>query len=183
MGVYTRDYPFFSLCGLNCCLCPRFHTEGGSKCPGCGGEGFSEKHPTCAVVTCSKKHGMFQYCFQCEEYPCQKYRKESPVDSFISYKNVSANMEKARKDLIRYKNELEERLKILDTLLRDYNDGRSKGLYCLAANLIPLSDLAIIMERIEQEIQSRDMKERAREVGRILKEHAERLGISLVLRK
>lgn len=105
------------------------------------------------------------------------------MDSFITYKNVPANMEKARKDLVEYKKELEKRLKLLDILLRDYNDGRSKGLYCLAVNLIPLSDLTMIMGIIEQEIQSRDMKERAGEVGRILKEHADRLGISLVLRK
>lgn len=183
MDLYTRDYPLFSLCGLNCGLCPRLHTEGSSKCPGCGGEGFSEKHPACAVITCSKKHGAVQYCFLCEAFPCQKYQKESPVDSFITYKNVLADMEKAREDLSIYKKELEERQKILDILLKEYNEGRSKALYCLAASLIPLHELEMIMKRIEQEIDSNDMKERAKEANRILKEHTERLGIVLVLRK
>jgi hypothetical protein len=33
MKEYYRNYPLFSLCGLNCGLCPRYHTQGESKCP------------------------------------------------------------------------------------------------------------------------------------------------------
>ena len=33
---YDREYPLFSACGLNCGLCPRFYTDGESRCPGCG---------------------------------------------------------------------------------------------------------------------------------------------------
>jgi hypothetical protein len=42
MEIYTRVNPDFSLCGLNCGLCPNFHihTNRKFKCPGCGGENF-----------------------------------------------------------------------------------------------------------------------------------------------
>lgn len=36
MNPYSRSHPEFSLCGLNCSLCPRFRVTGTSRCPGCG---------------------------------------------------------------------------------------------------------------------------------------------------
>lgn len=55
MKEYKREYSLFSLCGLNCGLCPHYQTNGISKCPGCGGQDFHLKHPTCAVITCNRK--------------------------------------------------------------------------------------------------------------------------------
>ncbi|HNR04634.1 MAG TPA: DUF3795 domain-containing protein, partial [Bacillota bacterium] len=39
-------------CGLDCGLCPRFFTEGASRCPGCCGVDFENKHPSCSFITC-----------------------------------------------------------------------------------------------------------------------------------
>gem|GEM_PF-3991072 len=36
MEYKVRSYPLFSDCGLNCGLCPRYYTDGASRCPGCG---------------------------------------------------------------------------------------------------------------------------------------------------
>lgn len=60
--MYKRNFPQLSLCGLNCGLCPRYHCNGISKCPGCGGKDFNLKHPTCSVVTCNQKHDNVEYC-------------------------------------------------------------------------------------------------------------------------
>ncbi|MDA8220886.1 DUF3795 domain-containing protein [Desulfosporosinus sp.] len=72
MEYKQRQYPLFSACRLNCGLCPRYHTDGISKCPGCAGEDFSSKHPTCGVLSCSQRHGI-EYCYLCDEYPCKKF--------------------------------------------------------------------------------------------------------------
>ena len=107
LDEYKREYPLFSLCGLNCGLCPHYQTQGESKCPGCGGEKFHLKHPTCAVITCNRKHDHVEYCFQCSSFPCEKYSSPSNADSFISYRNVIADFEKVKKDsLAQYKIEL-----------------------------------------------------------------------------
>ena len=34
MKDFVREHPLFSLCGLNCALCPM---QLGGHCPGCGG--------------------------------------------------------------------------------------------------------------------------------------------------
>lgn len=183
METMTRKDPLFSLCGLNCCLCPRFNTDGSSRCPGCGGEGFARQHPTCAVSTCNKKHDTVEYCFQCSAYPCKKYEVESSCDSFISYKSVKQNFAEAKSDLGRYRKNLDRRHAILRSLLEGYNDGKSKGLYCLAANDMPLKYLERLLSKAEALPRAMDAKGKAKELkGEIAKIAAE-LGIELKLRK
>jgi len=178
-----RKDPLFSLCGLNCCLCPRFNAEGSSTCPGCGGEGFARLHPTCAVATCNKKHDKVEYCFQCSAYPCKKYESESGCDSFISYKRVRSNLAEAKSDLAAYRARLDRRHEILRSLLEGYNDGRAKGLYCLAANDLPLESLELLLEKAESLPRAMDAKQKAAALKDELARIAAELGLELKLRK
>jgi hypothetical protein len=185
MNEYRRKDPSFSLCGLNCSLCPRFHTEGSSKCPGCGGESFSIKHPTCAVVTCNKKHDHVEYCFECSLFPCERYAFSKTADSFITYKNIEQNMAEAKRDLQGYLKELKRKQAMLEDLITNYNDGKSKGFYCLAVNLLPLTALDGVIQAIHASSDLRNMsaKEKAKVVVRLFKEKADEMGIELKLRK
>jgi hypothetical protein len=141
MKEYKRDYPIFSLCGLNCGLCPRYHTDGASKCPGCGGTDFYLKHPSCKVINCNLKRENVEFCFECSEFPCEKYIEPSENDSFITYVNVLKDFEKAKeKGTKDYIKELNEKMKFLNILLENYNDGRRKKFYCLAINLLDLAN-------------------------------------------
>jgi hypothetical protein len=136
MKEYKRKYPLFSLCGLNCGLCPRYQSEGKSKCPGCGEKDFCSKHPTCPVISCNIKHDNVEFCFQCSSYPCKKYIKRSKNDSFISYQNVKNDFEECSKiGIENYMNKLNSKIDILDFFLKNYNNGRLKGFYCLTVNL------------------------------------------------
>jgi hypothetical protein len=185
MEQYSRKDASFALCGLNCCLCPRFHTDGPSRCPGCGGPDFSLKHPTCAVVTCSKKHGSIEYCFECGEYPCRKYAVPGMADSFISYKNVIHDLSSARQNIKQYLIDLKKKHRYLLELLANFNDGRSKGFYCLAVNLLPLSELTVIMKKVKAlgKALNTAIKEKAKTATALFEATARRLNIELVLRK
>lgn len=186
MEKYKRTTPLYSLCGLNCGMCPRYQTQGESRCPGCGGMDFRLKHPACAVITCSKKHGGVEYCFECSSYPCERYSGISDADSFISYSNVITDFAKAKTDGIeQYMTELHEKIAILEFLLSAHNDGRRKAFYCNAVNLLPLPDLREIMLEIEAKISPRDIppKEQIEEIVRLIEARAASRGISLKLRK
>ncbi len=185
MQEYKRLYPLFSLCGLNCALCPRYHTDGSSKCPGCGGPEFHLKHPACAVITCNKKHDSVEYCFECSAFPCEKYREPSVNDSFVAYKNVLTDFGKAKDGLANYKKALEEKIKILELLLERYNDGRKKNFYCVAVNLLSLEGLKRVMARVRVEVdpQALDCKAGAKLVTALLEEAAEKERIVIELRK
>jgi len=186
MEEYKRSTPQFSLCGLNCGLCPRYQTQGESKCPGCGGPDFHHKHPSCAVITCSKKHGSVKYCFECSSYPCERYRHAGNVDSFITYRNVITDFEKAKTDGVEpYMTDLQEKIEILEVLISTYNDGRRKGYYCTAVNLLSLPDLREIMNEIQEKIAPQDItpKEKIEKIVRLIEARAKASNIELKLRK
>ena len=186
MKEYRREHPEFALCGLNCSLCPRYQTDGTSKCPGCGGENFHIQHPTCAVVTCSCKHSGVEFCFQCDSYPCERYARLGDKDSFITYQNVVSDLEKAKtRGIEAYLSELNEKKQILERLIQYYNDGKSKGFYCLAVNLLEIHALREIMKKMDEETDGRDLaaKEKCKIAKTLFQAEAERVGVELKLRK
>jgi hypothetical protein len=181
-----REYPLFSLCGLNCGLCPRYHTKGSSKCPGCGGEAFYEKHPPCGVISCAERHSGIEYCYQCDEYPCKKYYDGEKIrDSFITKRRQFTDFEKAEKiGLDAYQAELNEKVEILGRLLNRFDDGRRKNFFCLAVNLLELMDIKDVMARLEEIITSDFiLKEKAALAVRLFQEIAYIREIPLELRK
>ena len=184
MKYKTRSCPQFAACGLNCGLCSRYYTVGSSRCPGCAGEGFSDVHPNCGILLCCQRKGL-EYCFECDEFPCSKYDKWGDSDSFITHRNYLADMEKAKRiGMDAYKAELDEKIGIVETLLNSHDDGRHKGFFCLAVNLLDLQDVKAVMERLVDET-TLDMpiKEKAKIAERLFEETAQQRGILLKLRR
>lgn len=80
--------------------------------------------------------------------------------------------------------ELSEKVELLGELLTDYNDGRKKSFYCLAANLLPLQALREVMAGIRGHDKVHLLpKERAKIAAALLQQRAEALDIVLLLRK
>ena len=184
MEYSERQYPLFSACGLNCGLCPRFHTNGASRCPGCAGRGFSQKHPACGVLSCCRRRGV-AFCFLCEGYPCQKYDGADLSDSFITHKNQLRDAERAREmGIDAYMADMESKARLLARLLEGCDDGRRKSHFCLAVNLLELRDIRDVVEQLAAETKpDGPVKEKAVAAVRLLGEMAERRGVSLHLRK
>lgn len=142
-------YPTIGCCGIDCGLCPRYYTEGSSRCPGCGGKEFELKHPPCGYLTCClDKHGL-TVCAECADFPCKRFEKETGErDSFVLHRKVMANQNLIREIgfdtfLVRQ----QERITFLQTALKNYNEGKSKNLYCLAAALLSLGSLKDSLRR------------------------------------
>lgn len=184
MEYKQRQYPLFSACGLNCGLCPRYHTDGTSRCPGCAGEDFSSKYPACGVLSCSERHRI-EYCYLCDEYPCKKFDGAHNADSFITHKNQLTDFDKIKNiGLDAFKAELNSKVELLKGLLMNFNDGRRKRFFCIAVNLLDLQDLKGVMEQIKDEISPDEpLKEKSTSAVRLLQTMAVRRGISLQLRK
>lgn len=179
MKPFSRPYPQFSLCGLNCGLCPRHHTEGPSRCPGCGGPEFHLKHPSCPIITCSLKHGGVTYCFECVDYPCDRYIEPSPVDSFISDRHVREDVYAARGDLSAYLGRLDRKVTALEWLLANVDDGRHKASLCRLANAVPAEVLEDVVERARRSPDSANAQWACDQ----LQASADQLGIETTLRK
>ena len=180
MKGFNRKNQLFSLCGLNCGLCPMFLNE---YCPGCGG---GEGNQPCKIARCSMEHDGVEYCFQCSEYPCQRYEHIDDFDSFITHRNRKADMEKAKRiGIDAYNAEQVEKTKILDMLLSGFNDGRKKTLFCTAVNLLDLQELQEILRQIENrvDLDTLTLKEKSTFAAELLKAAAAKNNIELKLRK
>lgn len=170
-------------CGIECGLCPRFHTDGKSKCPGCGGADFADRHPPCSHRTCCAKHGL-EVCSQCAEFPCSRYadREKMERDSFVTHQRIFPNHELvmsygfeslvARQD---------ERVPLLGLMLAEYDDGRSKSFYCLAAALLSASALHSALSEVSSV--NADKRGKARMLKEVLTRFAGSEGIELKLTK
>lgn len=74
---------------------------------------------------------------------------------------------------------------ILAMLLSSYNDGKRKNYYCLAVNLLNLSDLNVLVTEISEKISKEDisLKEKIDKIVLLLEAMANRENIKLKLRK
>lgn len=176
MKGFVRKDPYLSLCGLNCKLCSM---ELGGHCGGCG---FGNQ--SCSIARCGMEHGGVEYCVQCSEYPCGRYKNADTHDYFITSLHRKRDLEKLKQmGGESYDAEQVEKRSILERLLAGYNDGRKKTLFCLAVNLLELDDLRRILEKADREAGELSQKEKAAYAANLLQECAARSGIVLKLRK
>ena len=94
-------------------------------------------------------------------------------------------MDKAKRmGMEAYAAELNEKMDCLKRLLENYDDGRRKGFYCLAVNLLDLMDITAVMKRIAIETNPADpVKEKAKTAARLFQAVADERNITLKLRK
>ena len=179
MKDFHRDHPQFSLCGLNCLVCP-MHV--GGYCPGCGGGAGNQ---ACAVARCALEENVGEFCTQCGQFPCKRYEKMLAFDSFVPHNRMVRDLERAGELGVEvYITQLKERRTILDQLLAGYNDGRRKSFYCLAVYLLELDDLRRAFAEICGAIpEDSPVKEKAVTAVGILKRAAEAGGVTLKLNK
>ncbi len=122
----------------------------------------------------------------CGEYPCEKYNDIEAYDSFITHRNQLKDMEKAKRiGMKQYNLELEEKAEILQHLLADYNDGRRKSFFCIAANLLELQELKDVMKQISNKASSDSLsiKEKAAIAAGLFQSTAKQRSIVLKLNK
>ncbi len=176
---FNRKDGLFSLCGLNCGLCP-MQIRG--NCSGCFNG--STCYKTCPIAPCSVKHGGVQYCFQCSEYPCKRYDGIDLHDSLISHRNQKKDMQKAKERGIEaYLKEQREKTVILERLLSEYDYGSHDVFFCLSVNMLDVSDLNSILDQADGVCPGMTKAEKAKTIREMLNDHARKKGVPLVLRR
>lgn len=176
---FHRTDGLFSLCGLNCGLCP-MQIRG--DCSGCFNG--STCYQSCPIAPCSVRHGNVDYCYQCSEYPCKRYDGIDRHDSLISHRNQKRDLAKAKEiGIDAYLGEQRAKKRILNRLLEDYDDGRKDVFFCLAVNMLGVEDLEAVLSMADQMTAGLPLKEKAAYAEKQLRDCATRRAIPLELRK
>ncbi len=178
-AVFERTDGLFSLCGLNCGLCP-MQIRG--ECSGCFNG--STCYLTCPIAPCSVRHGNVDYCFQCPEYPCKRYDGIDAHDSLISHRNQKRDMQKAKEmGIAAYLAEQRAKKALLTQMLEEYDDGFHDVFFCLAANMFDADDLEGVINQADELCRNMTRREKADCLKRRLQACADERGIPLLLRR
>jgi hypothetical protein len=192
MNEHVKIYPTIGVCGLDCGLCPRYYTVGPSRCPGCCGPEFFSKHPSCSFITCCVKKKSLEVCAECSDFPCSKFKSDEEYQqlkessSYPSYKKVMSNLNFIKEHGIeQFIGQQKERIKLLETMIADFDDGRSRSFYCKSATLLDLGGLRDSLDKAIQKaktdnIKPNDTKTKAKILRGILSEIALEGGVGLV---
>lgn len=178
-NTFKRSDNLFSLCGLNCSLCPSFVR---GNCPGC--RAGSHCASTCPFAPCSVEHGDVNYCFECEEYPCKHYDGVDQQDSLISHLNQLKDIEKAKRiGIEKYHEEQLAKIKILNEFLQNYDNGHRDVFFCLAVNLMEIDDLRQVLVHLDDSTKGFNSSEKSDFAKKLLIDSAKKKNITLKLRK
>jgi hypothetical protein len=183
-----KKYPAIGVCGLDCGLCPRYYTAGASRCPGCDGPDFLKKHPSCSFITCCVKGKGLEVCGQCAEFACGKFKSEDEYrqmkesSSYPTVRKILSNLNFVKEQGIKpFVQQQRRRIKLLEKMIADFDDGRSKSYYCRSAGGLNPADLQKALSAAAKRIKAErvapdDVKAKARILRGLLDELALKQG-------
>ncbi len=140
------DYAY-GYCGMPCALCPRYRTEGTSRCPGCSHDGYYTD--VCKAHHCCREKGL-AHCGLCESFPCARLGKMSDFRD-LTTDNVKQRTCRAiaENGFDAWYAEYAERAELLTQALARYNNGRMKRYLCELFIRRDISALRDIMRKAE----------------------------------
>lgn len=175
------------VCGLSCRLCPRYHTDGSSRCGGC--KSPFRMGAGCPFITCAVKKKGIELCTDCAEgETCGRWahhrEMSKTMDSFVCYQKLQDNIQFIKQYGIRAFEEVQEkRCKLLDEMLARYDEGRSKSFYCIAATVMEPEELEIAIASVEKLSPGKTLKEKSKVMRQALEDIAREKHYTLALRK
>lgn len=188
MNSFSKfNYKEIGVCGLSCRVCPAFYRETKSKCYGCKSE--DRIKVGCTFIRCAVKKKDLEFCLLCEEYRnCEKLKNHRMFsrehDSFVCYQKLEDNLAFIeRLSLESFEKDQVLREKLLKVMLSEFNEGRSKSYYCIAATVLKIGELENAIKVARKKSVGLDLKSKSKVLHSILDQIALENNYCLKLRK
>jgi len=130
---YNEANNLIGCCGIYCGLCNKYQSNAPSKCIGCK---LGEQHSWCSIwYCCEKKHG-YETCTECSGlFDCAIFSRRKVAEWIPAADNLRQIKEAGLENWLK---EQKERQRLVEKLLRNYNEGRSMGFYCTVCARMPI---------------------------------------------
>ena len=180
-------YREIGVCGLSCRLCPVYHTEGKSKCGGCKSD--YRMAVGCSFITCARKKRGFEFCWECKENKtCERWKNHREFgkqhDTFKCYQKLEDNISIIQKRGVdEFEKSQKMREKLLKEMLKDFNEGRSKRYYCIAATILEIDELKEVLGEAKEQSNGFGIREKSKILHSLLDSVADKKNYFLKLRK
>jgi hypothetical protein len=143
----------------------------------------------CSFITCAVKKRGIEFCWQCpEQDDCQRWRRRRAWgkhhDSFVCYKRLEDNNFFIKhKGISAFAKEQQAREQLLTAMLDEFNEGRSKSYYCIAATVMEIQELKQSITQARNESKGMDIKGKSKTLHSIINGVAAKRKYHLKLRK
>ncbi len=143
----------------------------------------------CPFITCAVKKKGLDFCWECRESSaCEKWKFHREAgkigDSFKCYQTLEADIAFIlRYGVEEFEVQQKARELILKEMLNEFNDGRSKSYYCIAATVFTLEELQQTLADAKVNSNGLQQKEKAKVMHSIIEGVASKRGYCLKLRK
>ena len=143
----------------------------------------------CPFHNCAVKKKGIEFCGFCDEsVDCArwgKFREQGKQrDSIVCYQKLEDNIAFIQKNgMMEFEKQQKARESLLRSMLLEFNDGRSKTLYCVAATVLEIDELESVLEEANKKSMGLDIKAKAEVMHSLLDKIAENRNYLLKLRK
>ncbi len=143
----------------------------------------------CPFITCAVKRKGIEFCWECiENKQCQKWKNHREAgkhyDSFKCYQKLEDDISFiGQHGIEEFEEQQVAREALLKEMLSDFDDGRSKSLYCVAATVLDLKDLSSIIKEAKEHSEGKQPKEKSILMHSLLQHMSKEKGYLLKLRK
>ncbi len=143
----------------------------------------------CPFHNCAIKRKGIGFCGFCDESgACDRWRKfreaGKKLDSIVCYQRLEDNIAFIHgHGLEEFEKQQKTREKLLRAMLEEFNEGRSKTFYCIAATVLSIDELGSVLEKARERTVGLDVKARAEVMHSLLNELAKDKNYYLKLRK
>ena len=164
-----------------------YHSKSDSQCAGCKSEGRMKVG--CSFITCAVKKRGIEFCWQCPDHEaCEKWYKHRESgrshDSFVCYQRLENNIDFIENQGISaFEADQKKREQLLSEMLAEFNEGRSKSYYCIAATVMDTQEIAEAIAQARNISAGADIKIKSKALHAILDKIAEDRKYILKLRK
>ena len=182
-------YPEIGICGLSCQLCPKYQATATNPCLGC--KSAQGRAIACPFVACAIKKHEVEFCWDCPEALTCKIWKEHREFSLL-HDTFHCCQTLANDIIFEKKNGLQQflfaqtlRAKLLEKMLKDFDEGKSTAYYCTVATVFLPYEIRAALEQAEAVLSASTtltVNERAALLHSILDEKAKEKGYALTLR-
>jgi hypothetical protein len=158
-----------------------------SRCLGCKSEG--RMAVGCPFITCAVKRKGIEFCWNCgEKGTCEKWKKHRDAgkmkDSFKCYQKLEDDIAFIpKKSVVEFERSQQVREGLLQVMLQEFNEGRSKSYFCIAATILEIAELKEALDKATKGSEGLALKERSKFLHSMLDDIAARKHYNLKLRK
>ena len=135
-----------------------------------------------------KKKGI-EFCWDCEENKtCERWKRHREIgkqhDSFKCYQKLEDDVVFIQKNGVDEFEKLQKiREKLLKEMLQEFNEGRSKNYYCIAATILEIEELERVISEAKKQSNGLEIREKSQVLHSIIAAVAARKNYCLKLRK